>query len=116
MKKRYHDRYIIIDTPPVLPVAETRSLSSIVDGIIFVVREGVPSPDDIREACHSLGAGKVIGMVYNDAVSTAHTYSYRHKYEGYGGVTSAEPSSRVVPGQLIPGPVKKLLRVFRTGA
>jgi protein-tyrosine kinase len=116
MKKRYHDRYIIIDTPPVLPVAETRSLSSLVDGIVFVVREGVPSLDDIREACHSLGSGKVIGMVYNDAVSTAHTYSYRHKYERYGGVTPAGRSSEPVPGQLIPGPVKKLLRSFRTGA
>jgi protein-tyrosine kinase len=116
MKKRYHDRYIIIDTPPVLPVAETRSLSSIVDGIVFVVREGVPSPNDIREACHSLGAGKVIGMVYNDAVSTAHTYSYRHKYERYGGMPSAGPSSKVLSGQLIPDPVKKLLSGFRPGA
>ena len=116
MKQRYHDRYIIIDTPPVLPVAETRSLSSIVDGIVFVVREGVPSPEDIREACHSLGAGKVIGMVYNDAVSTAHTYSYRHKYERYGGMPPAERTSDPVSGQLIPGPVKKLFRGFRTSA
>lgn len=90
MKQRYHDRYLIIDTPPVLPVAETRSLSSLVDGILFVVREGVPSPDDIREACASLGAGKIMGMVYNDAVSTAHIYSYRHKYERYGGVRTED--------------------------
>jgi protein-tyrosine kinase len=114
MKRRYHDRYIIIDTPPVLPVAETRSLSPIVDGIVFVVREGVPSPDDIREACHSLGVGKVIGMVYNDAVSTAHTYNYRHKYERYGGVPSAERSSEAASGHFIPDPLKKLLRGLRT--
>jgi exopolysaccharide/PEP-CTERM locus tyrosine autokinase len=84
MKHRYRDRYLIIDTPPVLPVAETRSLSAQVDGVVFVVREGVPSPDDVREACGSLGAGKVMGLVYNDSVFTGHSYRYSYSYGGYG--------------------------------
>jgi exopolysaccharide/PEP-CTERM locus tyrosine autokinase len=116
MKQRYSDRYIIIDAPPVLPVAETRSLSSIVDGIVFVVREGVPSPDDIKEACHSLGAGKVIGMVYNDAVSTAHNYSHRYKYERYVGIADSESPAKPVQEIVIPGPLKKLFRAFRTSS
>jgi exopolysaccharide/PEP-CTERM locus tyrosine autokinase len=40
MKCRYSDRHIIIDSPPVLLFAETKMLSALVDGIIFVVREG----------------------------------------------------------------------------
>jgi len=41
IKHRYNDRYVIIDTPPLLPFAETRSLARIVDGVVFVIHEGV---------------------------------------------------------------------------
>jgi exopolysaccharide/PEP-CTERM locus tyrosine autokinase len=66
IKIRYGDRYIIVDTPPVLPFAETRSIASIVDGVILVVKEGVPSLDQIEEAIETLDQ-KVLGVVYNGA-------------------------------------------------
>lgn len=66
MKIRYGDRYIIVDTPPVLPFAETRSIASIVDGVILVVKEGMPSLDQIEEAIEALDQ-KVLGIVYNGA-------------------------------------------------
>jgi exopolysaccharide/PEP-CTERM locus tyrosine autokinase len=66
MKTRYGDRYIIIDTPPVLPFAETRSVASIVDGVILVVREGMPSLDQVVESIDALDQ-KVLGIVYNGA-------------------------------------------------
>lgn len=66
MKSRYGDRYIIVDTPPVLPFAETRSVASIVDGVILVVKEGMPSLDQIDEAIEALDQ-KVLGIVYNGA-------------------------------------------------
>jgi protein-tyrosine kinase len=84
MKHRYRDRYLIIDTPPVLPVAETRSLSLLADCIVFVVREGVPSPDEVKSACSSLEQGKILGVVYNDSVLPVHSYNYSYTYEGYG--------------------------------
>jgi exopolysaccharide/PEP-CTERM locus tyrosine autokinase len=40
LKHRYADRYVIIDTPPILPFAEAHSIGSVVDGVIFIVREG----------------------------------------------------------------------------
>jgi Mrp family chromosome partitioning ATPase len=67
MKNRYPDRYIIIDSPPVLLFAETKMLSSLVDGIIFVVREGRAPLNHIAEALDLLKEERVMGIVYNDA-------------------------------------------------
>jgi exopolysaccharide/PEP-CTERM locus tyrosine autokinase len=66
MKSRYSDRYIIIDTPPVLPFAETRSIASSVDGVLLVVKEGQPSLAQIQETLEAL-ENKVLGIVYNGA-------------------------------------------------
>lgn len=78
IKNRYADRFIIVDTPPVLPFAETRSLSGIVDGALLVVREGVASLDDIQEAIEALGK-KVVGLIYNGGQAiTATQYAYHY--------------------------------------
>jgi len=76
MKTRYSDRYIIIDTPPVLPFAETRSIARLADGVILVVREGQPSLDQIEEALQALDT-KMLGIVYNGAqVQQRSSYYY----------------------------------------
>ena len=76
MKTRYSDRYIIIDTPPVLPFAETRSIAHMADGVILVVREGQPSLDQVEEALQALDT-KVLGIVYNGAqVQQRSSYYY----------------------------------------
>lgn len=85
MKYRYPDRYIIIDTPPVLLFAEAKLISTLVDGIIFVVKEGRASQQHITEALDSLKAENVMGIVYN-AVGTDglnNRYSYHAYYTDY---------------------------------
>ena len=64
MKQRYPDRIILIDSPPVLLFAETRTLADLADGVILVVREGKTSLEDIQE-CQKLLHNKVLGLVYN---------------------------------------------------
>jgi Mrp family chromosome partitioning ATPase len=81
MKKRYHDRYIIIDTPPVLPFAETRSLSAIVDGIVLVAKEGVVTLNNIEETMEYIKGTPVLGIVYNEAANEFHRDSYQY-YRG----------------------------------
>jgi exopolysaccharide/PEP-CTERM locus tyrosine autokinase len=82
MKTRYRDRYIIIDTPPVLPFAETRSIVSIADWALLVVREGQPSLGQIQETLEALDH-KVLGVVYNAAQSHAgSSYNYYSSYSG----------------------------------
>jgi len=80
LKHRYQDRYVIIDTPPLLPFAETRSLARIVDGIVFVTREGVTPQESVLEAREILKGCPVLGVVLND--STARNTEYQH-YSSY---------------------------------
>jgi receptor protein-tyrosine kinase/non-specific protein-tyrosine kinase len=84
IKHRYSDRYIIIDTPPILSFAETFAISSMVDGILFVVREGVASIQSIRDALDILKDSFMLGIVYND-VSVDGLYGhYHYQYYYYG--------------------------------
>jgi receptor protein-tyrosine kinase/non-specific protein-tyrosine kinase len=82
MKNRYHDRYIIFDTPPVLPFAEARTLARMVDGVLFVVKEQLASQTNIKEAIDALKGCRMLGMVYNDAVINRHDEQYSN-YQRY---------------------------------
>lgn len=77
IKHRYPDRYIIIDTPPLLPFAETRSLSHMVDGVIFVIKEGLASKDNIKEALETLKDTNLLGVILNDATITSKDGRYK---------------------------------------
>jgi protein-tyrosine kinase len=83
MKNRYPDRYIIIDTPPVLPFAETRSLSMIVDGIVMVAKEGLVTLHNIEEAMEHIKGTPMLGIVYNEATTEFHRDRYQYCREGY---------------------------------
>lgn len=80
MKHRYVDRYIIFDTPPVLPFAEAHSIGSVVDGVIFVVREGHTSLTSVKEALGILKETNILGVVYNDADPTSFDGAYYYHY------------------------------------
>jgi protein-tyrosine kinase len=83
MKNRYHDRYIIIDTPPVLPFAETRSLSVIVDGIVLVAKEGLVTLHNIEETMECIKGPPLLGIVYNEAATEFSSDRYQYCREGY---------------------------------
>ncbi|BDV43029.1 polysaccharide biosynthesis protein [Geotalea uraniireducens] len=84
IKSRYPDRYVIIDTPPVLPFAESRMLGALVDGIVLVIREGATTVDDVRETVDVLPKGKMLGAVYNVATVDSLSGRYHYYYHGYG--------------------------------
>ena len=89
MKHRYHDRYIIFDTPPALPFAEARTLAHLVDGVLFVVKEQLASQSNIKEAIDALKGCRILGMVYNDAVINR----YDEQYSNYQRYSRAEMSN-----------------------
>lgn len=81
IKHRYPDRFVVIDTPPVLPFAETRHLSHLVDGTVFVIKENEASSQGVAEALEAVKGGNVLGIVYNDARTDRlgdRYYYYRH--------------------------------------
>lgn len=81
IKHRYTDRYVIFDTPPLLPFAETRSLAHLVDGVIFVVKEQTVKKSNVTDAIEALKGTDLLGIVYNDttiAQNVDRYYSYRN--------------------------------------
>lgn len=60
---------ILIDTPPVLVVTDTQILANKVDGVVFVLREGIAQKQELMKAKHLLETTKasIIGAVYNGA-------------------------------------------------
>jgi receptor protein-tyrosine kinase/non-specific protein-tyrosine kinase len=76
MKTRYQDRFLIFDSPPVLPFAEARTLAHLVDGVLFVVKEQLASQKNVKEAIDALKGCGLLGMVYNDALIDRHDEKY----------------------------------------
>lgn len=66
LKSRYADRYIIMDTSPILATTEPAVLNRMADGIIFVVRSGKTPRETIQQAVNLIDKDKIIGVVLND--------------------------------------------------
>jgi len=75
--------WVIIDSPPCLPVSDANVLASFCDGVLLVVRaKSTPSAAADR-ARKELQKRKVVGVVMN-AVEKSDTYGGDYAY-GYGG-------------------------------
>jgi len=75
---------VLVDSPPVLPVADASILSSgsIVDGVVLVVRAGSTRRQELRDAVENLSkaGANVLGVVLNGVSSRGEQY-----YQYYGG-------------------------------
>jgi len=78
LKSRYHDRYIILDSSPILATTEPNVLDKMVDGIILVVRAGETPRESVQEAIRLLKTDKVIGVVPNDMEFKSSALHSRH--------------------------------------
>jgi protein-tyrosine kinase len=58
---------VILDTPPVLPLADVAVLAPIVDGALLVVRAGVTPKPAIENALRSFDSSRLLGIVLNDS-------------------------------------------------
>ena len=66
LKSRYNDRYIILDSSPVLATTEPNVLDKMVDGVLFVIRAGETPRESVQQAVKMLGKEKILGVVLND--------------------------------------------------
>jgi exopolysaccharide/PEP-CTERM locus tyrosine autokinase len=66
LKSRYEDRYIIIDSSPILATTEPSVLNEIVDGIILVIKSGDTPRETIQQAVRLLNKNKILGIVLNN--------------------------------------------------
>jgi exopolysaccharide/PEP-CTERM locus tyrosine autokinase len=66
LKTRYADRYIILDSSPLLATTEPSVINEMVDGIIIVIKAGVTPRESVQQAIKLLDKKKIIGVVLND--------------------------------------------------
>ena len=71
--------WIIIDSPPILPLADTSVWARLADGILLVTREGTTKRRSLQSGLQALEKSKLLGAVVNSSASTDHTnYYYRY--------------------------------------
>jgi len=72
--------WIIIDAPPLLPMADVSFWSRQADGLLLVVREGCTPKAILQKGLETLDNPKVIGVVFNDARDAESGYYSRYYY------------------------------------
>jgi capsular exopolysaccharide synthesis family protein len=93
LKKRF-DR-VIIDSPPVLTVADTAILANITDGAIQVIRAGFVNLDAVLRTKQRLTEAKarIIGVILNNVeIKKEDSYYYYHYYYAEDKKKNASPS------------------------
>jgi capsular exopolysaccharide synthesis family protein len=76
--------WIVIDSPPVLPLADTSVWTRFVDGVLLVAREGKTEKRQLTRGLEALGQSNLLGVVLNSCTDADHS----HYYQRYGPVTS----------------------------
>jgi protein-tyrosine kinase len=80
--------WIIIDSPPAVPVSDASLLAKACDGVLMVVRSNATPSDVARRACLEFPDQALVGVVLNGTNEEAAAYA-RYYYESYGNKTAA---------------------------
>lgn len=67
--------WILVDTPPTLPLMDALSASRQVDGTLLVARADVTSRPAIQESVKLIGRKHIVGMILNGAEGLGRLYS-----------------------------------------
>lgn len=79
--------WIIIDSPPALPVADANVLGGLVDGVLLVVRANSTPSEASQKACKELGGAPILGVVLNIVkVSAGYNSYYSNGVYGYSQI------------------------------
>ncbi|MFV0476218.1 MAG: XrtA-associated tyrosine autokinase [Parahaliea sp.] len=88
LSRRYTDRVVVFDSPPLLLTTEAAVLASFVGQIVFVVKADTTPQHAVSEAIEQIGEDKAIGLVFNRAQRSRFNrfgMGYGYGYgQGYG--------------------------------
>ena len=106
---RSHYDWVLIDTPPILAMADTPVLCPLVEGVILVIGAEVSGRPAIHRAVDQITSvgGKVLGVVLNKVDLERNSYYYGQYYGEYYRSYYAEGASRqprAAAEQSRPGP------------
>ena len=81
-----YDR-IIIDSPPVVPVADSQIIAARCDIVLLVIRVDRSTRKIVQRAHNNIVSvgGNLLGVVVNDVANKRSRYGYYGRYRSYGG-------------------------------
>jgi protein-tyrosine kinase len=74
--------WVIMDAPPIGPVADSSLLAPLSDGVLLVVRAGRTHHASAQKAIDAIGRERLLGVILNDA-EIEDSPSYNRYYHGY---------------------------------
>jgi capsular exopolysaccharide synthesis family protein len=77
--------WIVIDSPPVLPLADTSVWMRLADGILLVARQGKTDREQLKRGLEAIEPSKLLGALLNSSSNAAHN----DYYQRYGHETPA---------------------------
>ncbi len=78
-RERYE--YVVLDTPPIVPVVDSALLARVVDGVLVVVSANKTPRKLLEEALNELDPAKVVGIIFNN--DERPLYGYETSYRRY---------------------------------
>ncbi len=85
LSRKYEDRIILFDSPPMLIAAETTVLAGKVDAVLLVVREGVAGKAQVQKLVETFGAERILGVVFNGYAANPFEKTVAKSYNYYQG-------------------------------
>jgi len=76
--------WVILDSPPCVPVADASILAALCDGIVLVVRAGSTPTHIAQRACQELQGRNLVGVVLNAIDESNLNSSHYYQADGYG--------------------------------
>ena len=73
--------WIVIDSPPVLPLADTSLWSRLADGILLVTRKGITEKQQLQRGLEAIEKSKLLGALMNSSSNASHS-DYYQRYTG----------------------------------
>src|SRR5271165_509742 len=70
--------WVIIDSPPLIPLADTTLWAKLSDGVLMVVREGVSEKKPLKRALESLDPSMLLGVIVNSCSGDHKNYYQRY--------------------------------------
>ena len=79
--------WILLDSPPVLPLADTSLLMRMSDGVLMIAREGVTEKKPLQKAVEAIDPALLLGIVLNSSIDSDH----EDYYQRYSAATDVSP-------------------------
>lgn len=74
--------WVLVDSPPVMPLADTSIWSRLCDGILLVTRQGITEKRQLKRGLEAIESRKLIGALLNSSTSDDKGYYYYRRAPG----------------------------------